>query len=100
VILRAQAGFWPHEKVKVRAQYHHTELVSGAGGTLSDEFNLIGEWYPTSRWWVNLMAGYSVPGDALARSGLVNTFSFFNTGAVPVGTKASVDVVLAVGFNF
>ena len=44
--------------------------------------------------------GYSIPGAALAASGLTNPFSFFNAGAVPVGKHSSLDAVLAVGFNF
>jgi hypothetical protein len=99
-IARAQAGFWPLETVKLRIQYHNTRLASGPGGTLSDEWSLIGEWYPNARVWVNVLVGYSDAGSALGRSGLVNPFSYINQGAVPMGNRSSVDLVLALGFNF
>jgi hypothetical protein len=99
-VMRAQAGFWPHEKVKLRAQYHQTRLVSGPNGPLSDEVSVIAEWFANDRLWVNALLGYSMPHDALAASGLTNPFSYLNAGAVPVGNKPSVDFVLAVGINF
>jgi hypothetical protein len=99
-IIRAQAGFWPHKKVKLRAQYHQTRLVSGPNGPLSDEVSVIAEWYANDHIWVNGLLGYSMPHGALAASGLTNPFSFFNASAVPVGNKPSVDVVLAAGFTF
>lgn len=99
-IMRAQAGFWPHEKVKLRAQYHQTRLVSGPQGALSNEFSVIGEWFATDRFWVNALVGYSIPGKTLAASGLGNPFSYLNSGAVPVRDRNSVDFVLAVGFTY
>lgn len=97
-ILRAQAGFWPRETVKLRAQYHRTGLVSAAG-VLAEEVSLIGEWTASERVWVNVAVGYSTPRAGLARSGLGNSFAFLNQGAVPVGKKASTDIVIAFGFN-
>jgi hypothetical protein len=99
-IIRAQAGFWPHKKVKLRAQYHQTRLVSGPNGPLSDEVSVIAEWFANDHLWVNALVDYSMPHDALASSGLTNPFAFLNADAVPVGNKASVDFVLAVGVNF
>jgi hypothetical protein len=99
-IIRAQAGFWPHQKVKLRAQYHQTRLVSGPNGPLSDEMSLIAEWFANDHLWVSALAGYSMPHGALAASGLTNPFSYLNPDAVPVGDKPSVDFVLAVGITF
>jgi hypothetical protein len=99
-IIRAEAGFWPDKKVKLRAQYHRTRLVSGPSGPLSDEVSVIGEWFATDHLWVNALVGYSMPHGALAASGLTNPFSFLNADAVPVGNKPSVDFILAVGINF
>jgi hypothetical protein len=98
-IIRAQAGFWPHEKVKLRAQFHNTRLASGPAGTLSNEVSVIAEYNPNARIWMNLLVGYSIPGETLRRSSLANPFSFINSGASPVGNRSSVDVVLAVGFT-
>jgi hypothetical protein len=99
-IIRAQAGFWPHKKVKLRAQYHQTRLVTGPNGPLSDEVSVIGEWFANDHLWVNALVGYSMPHGALAASGLTNPFSFLNANAVTVGNKPSVDFVLAVGVTF
>ncbi|MEA3095661.1 MAG: hypothetical protein QOJ04_7003 [Caballeronia sp.] len=99
-IIRAQVGFWPHKKMKLRAQYHQTRLDSGPNGPLSDEVSVIGEWFANDRLWVNALVGYSMPHGALAASGLTNPFSFLNASAVPVGNKPSLDFVLAVGTTF
>jgi hypothetical protein len=96
-IVRAQAGFWPHEKVKLRALYRHQRLVTGGDGPLSDQWGLVGEWYPDERFWLNLLVSYETPGRGLRESGLANPFAFFNSGTVPVGQRGSVDVVLAMG---
>ena len=86
--------------MKLRAQYHQTRLVSGPNGPLSDEVSVISEWFVNDHLWVNTLVGYSMPHGALAASGLTNPFSFLNADAVPVGNKASVDFILAVGINF
>lgn len=99
-IIRAQAGLWLRETIKARAQFHHTRLVNGARGGLANEVSLIGEWTPDDQWWVNLLLGHSTPGKALADSGLSNPFAFVNGGAVALGKRRSIDVVLALGFNF
>lgn len=99
-IARAKLGFWPDEKVKLLALYHHTELVSGAAGTLSDEWTFIGEWYPNDHWWVSLLLGYSKVGPALAKSGLRNPFQQINASAVSVGVQDSLDLVLGFGVAF
>lgn len=103
-VWRGQVGLWPRNNVKVRAQYHKTQQVvpTGAsrGGTLSDEVSLIGEWYPTETTWVTLVAGYSIPGDALIPSGLTNPFAFLNSGTVPVGARSSLDMTFAVGWSY
>lgn len=96
-IVRAQAGCWLREDLKLRLQYHNTKLVDGTSGSLSDEFTLIGEWYPSDKFWVNVLFGYSIPGEALHVAGLTNPFEWINTGAVSVGNKKSLDVVLAFG---
>lgn len=98
-IVRAQVGLWLYETVKLRMLYHNTRLVSGASGTLSDEFTWVAEWYSKS-WWANLAVGYSVPGDALARSGLSNPFGFLNADAVPIGNRSRAEVIAAVGYKF
>jgi len=99
-IIRADAGFWPHEQVKVHLQFHNTRLVTGARGTLSNEYGLITEWYPNDWFWVNLLAAYADVRGAFAASGLTNTFVAINAGADPVGTNDSVDVVLGAGVFF
>jgi hypothetical protein len=99
-IIRTKAGFWPHEKIKVLGFYHHTELVSGPSGTLSDEWTLITEWYPNDKWWVSLLIGYAKPGSALAKAGLQNAFQQINAGAVSVGSRDSLDLMLGFGVSF
>jgi hypothetical protein len=44
--------------------------------------------------------GDSRPGSALAASGLANSFSFLNSGAVTVGTRRSIDFVFSTGVRF
>jgi len=99
-ILRAKASFWPHEKLRLLALYNHTDLVSGPSGTLSDEWTLIADWYPTERIWVSFVIGYSKPGDALRSSRLSNFFSSLNSDAVPVGSHDSVDLILGFGLSY
>ena len=103
-IVRAQVGLWPTSTIKVRALFHNTRQVentgTSTGGSLANEVNFIGEWYPRDNLWFNLALGYSRPGDALAPSGLGNPFAFLNAGAAPVGTRNSFDVMLATGWRF
>ena len=99
-IARAHIGAWFSEKLKVRLMFHQTRLAEGASGVLSNEYSLIGEWYPNEWLWVNLLFGYSSPGDALKASGLVNPFSYLYTGAVTMSDKKATDVVFAIGVAF
>lgn len=103
-IIRAQAGFYPKSNIKLRALYHNTRQVentgTSTGGSLSDEISFVGEWYPKDNLWFNVVLGASVPGKALAPSGLGNSFAFLNSGASPVGTRTSFDVVFATGWRF
>ncbi len=103
-IVRAQAGLWPTSTIKLRALFHNTRQVentgTSTGGSLANEVNFIGEWYPGENLWFNLALGHSRPGDALAPSGLGNPFAFLNAGAAPVGTRNSFDVVFATGWRF
>lgn len=103
-VLRAEAGLWPRADLRVRAQYHDTRQVAptgtSAGGALSDEVSLIGEWYPTPRLWLHLVLGHANAGPALAGAGLGNPFGALNADAVRVGGRSSRDAVLATGFTF
>jgi hypothetical protein len=103
-VIRGQVGFWPHTTAKLRLQYHNTRLASqtgaGSGGSLANEFSLIGEWYPKDKLWFNVLLGQSSPGRALTASGLGNPFAAFNSGVAMVGSRASIDVVLATGVRF
>jgi hypothetical protein len=103
-IVRAQAGFWPYKTVRLRAQFHNTRQVkrtgTSTGGSLSNEMSYIAEWYPQDKMWFNVVIGDSRPGSALAASGLANSFSFLNSGAVTVGSKRSLDFVFATGVRF
>jgi hypothetical protein len=103
-IVRAQAGLWPTSTIKLRVLFHNTRQVentgTSTGGSLANEVNFIGEWYPRENLWFNVGLGHSRPGDALAPSGLGNPFAFLNAGAAPVGTRNSVDVVVATGWRF
>jgi hypothetical protein len=85
--------------VKLRVQYHNTRLAKGPSGTLSNEVSLIAEYTPSERVWMNLLVGYSIPGETLSRSGLTNPFSFLNSDASRISNRSSVDVVLAAGFT-
>ena len=98
-IAHAQLGCWPHSSVKVRGQYFHTRLIEGRGA-LSDEFSLIGEWYPREGCWINLLVGYARPGSGLAQAGLSNPFAALNPDALPVGGRASLDWIFACGVSF
>jgi hypothetical protein len=62
--------------------------------------SFIGEWYPRENLWFNISLGHSQPGPALAPSGLGNPFAFLNSGAVPTGTRNSLDVVFATSWRF
>jgi hypothetical protein len=103
-VIQAQGGFWPTPTVKFRMLYTQTRQVentgTSTGGTLSDEYQVLTEWYPNDWFWINLMLGYAKVGTALAASGLSNTFAFINSGAQRVGSKDSIDVVLATGLRF
>lgn len=99
-IIRAQVGCLSSEQTKVRLQYHNTRLVEGVKGTLSDEFSLIGEWYPNDWLWMNCAIGYSIPGSALSASGLGNPFSWLNSDAVQVANNKSLDIVIAIGVTY
>jgi hypothetical protein len=103
-IIRGELGFWPHASVKTRLQYHNTRQVTNTGtstgGSLSDEFSFITEWYPNDWFWANLLVGYNKAGSALGLSGVANAFAFINSGATAVGTSDSVDVVVATGVRF
>ena len=50
--------------------------------------------------WTNLALGGARAGRALAASGLGNPFEAINSGAVPVRSNRSLDVVLATGVTF
>lgn len=103
-IIRAQAGFYPTSAIKLRALFHNTRQIENTGlstgGSLSNEITFIGEWYPKEDFWLNLAINQSVPGRALADSGLGNPFAFLNSGAVPVRMRNSFDVILATGWKF
>jgi hypothetical protein len=103
-IVRAQAGVWPTSTIKIRALFHNTRQVentgTSTGGSLSNEVSFIGEWYPRENLWFNVSLGHSRPGPALAASGLGNPFAFLNTGAAPLGTRNSFDVVIATSWRF
>ena len=103
-IIRAQAGLWPTSKVKLRALFHNTRQVentgTSTGGSLANEVSFICEWYPRENLWFNLSLGHSRPGPALAASGLGNPFALLNTGAAPLGTRNSLDMVLATSWRF
>jgi len=103
-VVRADLGFWPSATTKLRCQYFNTREATpsgtSTGGTLSDEVNLILEWYPTEWLWVNVLGGWARPGSALARSGLMNPFAAINSGAGPVGTHDTLHAVLAVGIDY
>jgi hypothetical protein len=103
-IIRAQAGLWPTSTIKLRALFHNTRQVentgTSTGGSLADEVSFIGEWYPRENLWFNISLGHSQPGPALAPSGLGNPFAFLNSGAVPTGTRNSLDVVFATSWRF
>jgi hypothetical protein len=103
-IIRAQAGLWPTSTIKLRALFHNTRQVentgTGTGGSLANELSYIAEWYPKDKLWFNVVVGHSLPGSALAASGLTNSFSFLNTGAATVGTRRSIDFVFATGVRF
>ena len=103
-VLRGEIGCWPHATVKVRLQYFTTRQATptgtSTGGRLSDEVSVIAEWFPTERLWFTLLLGSSHPGNALHRSGLSNPFAGLNTGAAPVGRRASLDLVFAYGVQF
>jgi hypothetical protein len=103
-IVRAQVGFWPTKTVKLRAQFHNTRQVSptgtSTGGNLANELSYIAEWYPKDKLWFNVVVGDSIPGRALAASGLANSFAFLNSGAATVGSKRSIDFVFATGVRF
>ncbi|HKB64605.1 MAG TPA: hypothetical protein VKC61_02040 [Pyrinomonadaceae bacterium] len=103
-IIRAQAGFWPASTIKLRALFHNTRQVentgTSTGGSLANEVSFIGEWYPHDNLWFNVSLGHSRPGPALAASGLGNPFAFLNTGAAPLGTRDSLDVVFATSWRF
>ena len=101
-IVRAQAGWWPRGTLKLRGQYHNTRLAKGGGpgGTLSNEFSAIAEWYPAGRFWANVLVGSAHPGRALPHAGLGNAFGALYADAVPVGHHSSVDFVLAAGIEF
>lgn len=96
-VWRAEAGVRPHSTIRLRAQYHNTRLVSGVGGSLSNEAVAIAEWYPVPPVWLNVLVGHSAPGRALAAAGLANPFAALNSGAAPVGQRRSLDLVVAVG---
>lgn len=103
-IIRAQVGFWPHQTVRLRAQFHNTRQVSptgtSTGGTLANEFSYIAEWYPRDNLWFNVVVGDSMPGSAFAASGLANSFGYLNSGAATAGSKRSIDFVFATGVRF
>lgn len=103
-IIRAQAGLWPTSTIKLRALFHNTRQVentgTSTGGSLANEVSFIGEWYPRDNLWFNLALGHSRPGKALAPSGLGNPFAFLNSGAVPTGTRNSLDMVFATSWRF
>jgi hypothetical protein len=103
-IVRAQAGLWPTPTIKLRALFHNTRQVentgTSTGGSLANEVSFIGEWYPRDDLWFNVSLGHSQPGPALAPSGLGNLFALLNSGAAPVGTRNSFDVVLATSWRF
>lgn len=103
-IIRAQVGLWPTSTIKLRALFHNTRQVentgTSTGGSLANEVSFIGEWYPRENLWFNVSLGHSRPGPALAASDLTNPFAFLNTGAVPVGTRNSFDVVFATSWRF
>jgi hypothetical protein len=103
-IIRAQAGLWPTSTIKLRALFHNTRQVentgTSTGGSLANEVSFIGEWYPRENLWFNVSLGHSRPGPALAASGLGNPFAFLNTGAAPLGTRNSLDMVFATSWRF
>ena len=103
-IIRAQAGLWPTLTIKLRALFHNTRQVentgTSTGGSLANEVSFIGEWYPRENLWFNVSLGHSRPGPALTPSGLGNPFAFLNSGAAPVGTRKSLDVVFATSWRF
>jgi hypothetical protein len=102
-ILRVEAGFSPSPSTKLRLQYFHTreaEPTGGASRALSDEWTLIAEWYPNDAFWANAAVGWSRPGPALAASGLTNPFALLNTGAVPVGDRSTLDLIVGFGVRF
>jgi hypothetical protein len=103
-IVRAQVGMWPTSTIKLRTQFHNTRQVentgTSTGGSLANEVSFIGEWYPHENLWFNVSLGHSQPGPALQSSGLTNPFAFLNSGASPVGTKNSIDVVFATSWHF
>lgn len=98
-VICLDAGLWLTQAVKLRTQYHNIRLISKAG-VLSDEFSLIGEWYPANWFWLNVLVGYSVPGNGFKSSELGNPFSWLYQNAVPVGTQSSLDFVLGWGVSY
>lgn len=48
---------------------------------------------------LSVLLGHAMPGDALAASGLANSFSAINSGATPVGRDDSLDFVFAFGVS-
>ena len=102
-IVRAELGIRPRATLRVRGQFHSTRLVAAPAGSphaLTHEASLIAEWTPVPAAWITVVAGRSVPAAGLARSGLGNPFAALNAGAAPTGTRASFDLVVAVGYAF
>jgi hypothetical protein len=103
-VIRAQLGMWPSSTIKLRALFHNTRQVentgTSTGGSLANEVSFIGEWYPRDNLWFNVNIGHSRAGEALAPSGLGNPFAYVNSGAAPVGTRNSFDVVFATSWRF
>ena len=103
-IWRADLGFWPHEKVQARFLYVNTRQVAptgdSRGGTVSDEFTWVLSWYPTKWLWAIASVGYSIPRRAFVESRLENPFEFVNENVAQVGSRESVDLLMAVGIHY
>ncbi|MBI2340474.1 MAG: hypothetical protein HYU99_08960 [Deltaproteobacteria bacterium] len=93
--VHVEAGFSPLETLTLRLLYFHTRLVSGPGGALLNEIDLVADWTPLEWLWAALLVGFEKPGSAMGGSGLVNPFTL-----TPVGTSSSANAVVMTRVSF
>jgi len=98
-----KAASWSARAIKLRFRYAGARGATPVGAArvepLSDDFDLVAEWYPTRWLQVGVLVGYAHSGSGVVGTRLPSQLGSIDSEAMSSGAHATVHAALAVGID-